>query len=139
MSVAPKPDSYLTKKLSSFEKNLGVDLKITVDGDLQLNNLSDLDLIVGVNNAAQALFLKMNIEPGGLIYHPQIGAGLLVGDKTRKAFDIKSQLVRSITSDSRFENVQVSVNIEGSTYIIDLVVTLAGTGIAVPLQFAVER
>lgn len=130
------PDSVLTRNLSELEKNLGVDLKINKDGDLELNNLNDLKLVAGVQNAAQAIFIRLNVEPGSLLYHPDIGTNLQIGEKTRDAFQIKTQIIKSLTSDDRFEDVDALVRVLGDVILVDLRVALANTGIAVPLQFS---
>lgn len=125
----------ITKTLTEAEKQLGVDLKINQDGDLELNNLSDFKLIAGGANAAQAARLKLQIEPGGLVYHPAIGTDLQVGEKLRDAFAIKTQIVKSLTQDPRFENVSVRVQIDNSTIFVDIRMSIVNTGIEVPLQF----
>jgi hypothetical protein len=130
------PDTPITQGLSELEKSLGVDLKINKDGDLELNNLNDIKLIAGVDNAAQAIFLKLNLEPGSLLYHPEIGTDLQVGSKTKNALDIKVQIIRSLSLDERFENVDAFIKVLGDVVLVDLKVSLANTGIEVPLQFA---
>jgi hypothetical protein len=137
MAILRNKEYPFTKDLSETEKALGVDLKLTKDGDLELNNFQDINLIKGVQNAAQALILKFNIEPGGLVYHPEIGTDLQIGTKVTSAFDIRFQLLRSILADERFSDANVSVTIDGNTIIIDGNVTLANTGIPVPLKFTV--
>jgi hypothetical protein len=129
----------ITKDLSEAEKNLGVDLKISQDGDLEISNLKDLKLVAGGHNAAQAVRLKLEIEPGGLIYHPEIGTNLRIGEKTLSAFEIKMQILKSLSTDPRFEKVFVNVSVLGGTIVVDMRVTLSNTGIEVPLQFAVTR
>ena len=129
----------ITKNLNEYEKNLGVDLKITKEGDLEISNLKDFKLIAGAENAGQAIFIKMGIEPGGLIYHPAIGANLQIGEKTKNPFEIRAAILKSLSTDPRFTNNQVRVTIDGNTVIIDLQTTLINTGVSVPLKFAVQR
>ena len=130
------PVTPITKNLTELEKSLGVDLKVNQDGDLELNNLNDMKLIAGAPNAAQAVFVKLNVEPGGLVYHPELGTSLQVGSKTKNALEIKTQIIRSLSKDERFSNVDVTVRVLGDIVLVDLKVTLANTGIEVPLQFA---
>lgn len=137
MAILRGPENSLTKNMTELEKSLGVDLKINEDGDLELNNLNDVSLIAGVQNAAQAVYLKLRIEPGGLVYHPAIGTSLQVGEKTKNAFEIKSQIIKSLSKDARFDSVDAKVQVLGDVVLVDLRVTLANTGIEVPLQFAV--
>ncbi len=131
------PVNSLTKNMSELEKSLGVDLKINQDGDLELNNLNDFKLIAGTQNAAQAVYLKLSIEPGGLVYHPELGTSLQVGEKTKNAIEIKAQILKSLSKDPRFDSVDAKVNVLGDVILVDLRVILANTGIEVPLQFAV--
>jgi hypothetical protein len=137
MAILRGPENSLTKNLTELEKSLGVDLKINQDGDLELNNLNDLKLVAGVQNAAQAVYIKLNVEPGGLVYHPELGTSLQIGEKTKNALEIKTQILQSLTRDARFDNVDVTVQVLGDIILVDLRVTLANTGIEVPLQFAV--
>jgi len=139
MAILRNKEYPLTRNLSETEKDLGVDLKLNKDGDLEVNNFEDFKLVTGAQNAAQALGLKLNIEPGGLVFHPTIGADLQIGEKTTDAFILKTQILRSLTQDPRFEDINVNVTISGSVVIIDLRVTLSNTGIPVPLQFLVQR
>lgn len=125
----------ITKNLTEAEKQLGVDLKLNKDGDLELNNLNDFKLIAGGANAAQAATIKLNIEPGGLVYHPGIGTDLRIGDKTKDAFLIKTQVIKSLSQDPRFENVDAKVQVNGDAIFVTVRLTIANTGIEVPFQF----
>lgn len=139
IGILRKPDNNITEGLTEAEKSLGVDLKLTSEGDLELNNLNDFKLVSGGQNAGQAAILKLFIEPGGLLYHPQIGTNLQIGEKTTNAFELQTQIIRSLSQDPRFENVSATVSIDGGTIFVDLRITLSGSGVEVPLQFAVVR
>lgn len=136
MPIFRSPVNETIKNLTEFERSLGVDLKITKDGDLELNNLNDINLSIGVANASQAIFIKLSIEPGALLYHPDIGTDLQIGGKTKNAFIIKTQILRSLIKDERFSSVDANVTVLGDVVLNDLRVTLANTGIEVPFQFA---
>lgn len=137
--VIVKPNSALTRNLTEVERQFGVDLKLTPEGDLELNNLNDFKLVYGVANVAQALVLKLFTEPGGLIFHPEIGTDLKIGEKTVSALEIQTQIIRSLSQDPRIENVRAKVQIDGQTVFVDIYVILANTGQEVPLKFAVQR
>lgn len=139
MPIINNVDSNITRNLSKAEKDLGVDLKLNADGDLELSNLKDLKLIAGGANAAQAVKLKLEIEPGSLLYHPEIGTNLQIGEKTISAFALKAQIIRSLSRDERFSNVNVNVQVLGSTILVDLFVTIQTANATIPLQFVVER
>ena len=95
MTILRGKDSFITKNLTELERNLGVDLKLTSDGDLELSNLNDIKLIAGAENAAQAVFIKLNVEPGSLLYHPEIGTDLQVRSEERRVGKECLRLCRS--------------------------------------------
>ena len=128
-------ENALTTRLTEAEKNLGIDLKLTQSGDLEINNLGDLNLVTGGRNAGQAAFLKLFIEEGGLLHHPEVGTNLQIGAKTVDAFVLRNQIIRSVSRDERFSSVDVRLDVQGNTIFVNLLVTLALTGIEVPLQF----
>lgn len=139
MPIIRSVDSVIVQNLSEAEKQLGVDLKLNEDNDLELNNLNDIKLVAGGANAAQAVKVRLGIEPGGLLFHPEIGTDLLIGEKTKNAFFLKTQIIRSLTKDVRFSNIDCNVTVSGDVVVVDLRVTLKNTGIEVPLQFAVPN
>jgi hypothetical protein len=127
--------SYYTTALSEVEKNLGVDLKLDANNDLQLSNRGDLELAVGVENAAQAIRLSLMYEPGDLIKHPNLGVGLMPGTKFPSLSDIKMSLVRSLTQDPRFESVEnLEIVREGSTLKLNFEVKIKHIDIPVPIS-----
>ena len=136
MSVTQNKQYNITKGMSQTEKDMGVDLELNADGDLKMSNLKDLKLVAGVNNAAQALSLKLNIEKGSLPYHPSIGTQLQIGEKTKDAFQIKTTVLNSILQDPRFASARVNVTVQGGIYILDIFVRLKNTDSEVPLQLA---
>lgn len=136
MGVLRNKQYNITKGLSQTEKDLGVDLKINVDGDLEVSNLKDLKLVAGAQNAAQALRLKVEIEKGSLPFHPTLGADLQIGEKTKDAFAIKTSLLSSILADPRFDSARVNVSALGSIYVLDIFVVLKNTDLEVPVQLA---
>jgi len=139
MPILEGPESEISKSLTEVEKTIGVDLKLTPENDLELDNKKDFKLVFGGQNAAQAVRVRVFIEPGGLIFHPAIGTALQIGEKTQSAFDIQIQLIRSLSQDPRFERVRAKVSILGNVVFVDLQVGIVNTGIAVPLRFAVTR
>lgn len=139
MGVIRKPANGITRNLSEVEKNLGIDLKLTRDNDLQLNNVNDINLSIGVENAAQAAKIRLFTELGSNLLHPEIGTDIQIGEKIVNALDIQGQIIRSLNADPRFENIQAKVTIEGNTIFVDARISLTSTGVQVPLQFVVER
>jgi len=138
MPILRGPEDNISKNLTEAEKELGVDLKRTQDNDLELSNLNDVKLVAGGANAAQAIKTRLLTEPRGLLFHPNIGTDLMIGEKTKDALAIKLQIIKSISQDPRFENVEVNVNIDGNVVFVDMRVSIVNTGIRIPLQFAVN-
>ena len=134
-----KPESKATQNLTEVEKQFGIDLKLTPDNDLQLTNTGDFALIAGGANAGQAVKIKLFTEPGGILFHPEIGTDLKIGEKVTNAFELQTQIIRSLSKDPRFEDVQATVQVQGSTIFVNARVTLANTGQQVPLKFVVTR
>ena len=135
MPILRGPETPISKTLTETEKQLGIDLRVNKDGDLVLNNLDDFELIAGGANAAQAVRLRLQIEPGGLVYHPSIGTDLQIGSKSKDAFLLKTQIIKSIIQDERFEDVRVSVRINGGVVFVTMFVKIVNTGLQIPLEF----
>lgn len=136
MGILRNKQYNITKGLSQTEKDLGVDLKINSDGDLEISNLKDLKLVAGAQNAAQALRLKLEVNQGSLPFHPTIGTNLQIGEKTKDAFAIKTSLLSSILADPRFESARVNVSVLGAIYVLDIFVRIRNTDNEVPVQLA---
>ncbi len=139
MPILRGPENPATRDLTEAEKQLGVDLRVDKDGDLVLNNLNDFELIAGGANAGQAVRLALQIEPGGLVYHPSKGTDLQIGEKTKDAFLLKSQIIKSIIQDARVEDVKVTVQVNGGTIFVQLFVGLVNTGLLIPLEFVITN
>lgn len=99
-------DRFINSDLSAIEKNLGIDVKLTSEFDFALGNRGDLEVVRGTDNAAQAIVLKLHLEPGDLEDHPTLGVGTTPGTKVPTVTDIKTRLVQTLTADPRFEKVE---------------------------------
>ena len=71
----------ITDGLTQVEKNIGVDLRVDDNRDLILTNGGDLEAVAGANNMAQAIILRLFYEKGEIISAPEIGVGIIVGNK----------------------------------------------------------
>ena len=71
------------------------------------------------------------------LYHPSLGSGLSIGRKTLDAFEIKTQILRSLSKDVRFEDVNAKVQVDGGAVLVSLTVRIKNTDQQIPLQFAV--
>jgi hypothetical protein len=113
-SSAPKPtitpiqgprDNPYTNNLSSAERSLGVDLRLTEKLDLDLTPSGDLNVVYGVANGAQAIVLKLLYEKGALKDFPTIGTSLTPGKKIPDIATVRSDLLTSLLQDTRIKNV----------------------------------
>lgn len=136
-ALEAKP-TYFTSSLSAIEKNLGVDLLIDANFDLVLSNANDVEVVFGAKNAAQAIMLKLAYEPGDLIKHPNIGVGLNIGDKFPDLSEVQINLVKSLTSDPRFQAVQnLSIEQDGGTMLLSFEVLIKNVDIPVPVSIRI--
>ena len=139
MTILRNKELNITSGLPEAEKQLGVDLKINNEFDIQLNNLEDFVSIASFENVAQALAIKLQTEPGENRYAPQIGVNYPVGDKTTNALNLKLQIIRSLSQDPRIDQVDAFVQVSGNIYFVNIQVKVLNRDISVPLQFAVEN
>lgn len=131
-------DNNVTNGLSSSEKALGVDLKLTNTGDLTLTPQGDIDLSFGINNAAQAIILKLAYERGELKDYPSLGTNLKIGGKITDIGQIRTQIVTTLLQDSRIVDVK-NVNLlqSGSSISVTFDVYLNNVQDPVPIVIPV--
>ena len=128
----------VTKQLQHAEKVLGVDLRVDDEFDLVFANFGDYDLIAGIQNMAQAIVIRMSLERGSLKRHQAIGAGLIIGSKTRDAAEVREDLIRSLQADARVESVPfIQVIQEGSTTTVNMVIRVKNVRQPVPVSITV--
>lgn len=139
MPIIKNLPGNINKNMSPAERDLGVDLEIGSNFDLKVNNLQDFSLVAGTKNAAQALKLKISTEPLGNRFHPAIGVNLPIGEKSVNALSLQLDLVRSLSVDPRFDNIDATVQVNGNVYLVTIQVTIAGDSISIPLQFISEN
>lgn len=157
-SQEPLPDErqdevpWFMTKSAADERRAKIDLAIDDNGEINFNTNGDLKLSYGLENAIQAIKLKMITELGTLRYHPTFGLVNIVGTKNENIDDLKALLIDSINkqieADSRFdrvENIDVRYLADGGTnqavaaISITLSVRLAGGSTVIPISFTVTR
>lgn len=122
------------------------------DGDLVFTSNGDVKLSYGLDNAIQAIKLKIITELGSLRYHPNYGLINVVGNKNSDIEQIKTLITESIVSqieaDSRYdrvENLTVDYLVDSKTnegvaaITISLTVRLAGGTQVIPISFTVNN
>lgn len=141
---------WFLKASDVIEKRQKIDLLLGDNNDLTFDPTGDFQLSYGLENAVQAIKLKMTTEAGELRRHPEYGLIALAGSSNNNIEDIKQQLVKSIvdniSADERFANVD-RLDVSYSSVLnqnnaaslgITLVVQLAGSGQLVPITFSVN-
>ena len=132
---------------ASDEKNTKIDLAVGANGSLLKSSVGDIALSYGLDNAIQAIKVKMLTELGTNRRHPGYGLVNLIGIPTTLSDDAKNVLVKSIntqiTADSRFDRVQSldvtrNTSTEAVAYDVTLVVKLAGSKTFLPITFTVN-
>ncbi len=131
-------DNNVTDGLSASEKALGVDLKLTNNGDLNLTPQGDLQLSFGTDNAAQAIILKLAYERGELKDYPLLGTNLKIGGKITDIGQIRTQIVTTLLQDSRIADVKnVNLQQSGSTVSVSFDVYLNNVQEPIPIVIPV--
>lgn len=138
MAIFNNKLANINSRLPYAQQRLGVDLKLSPTGDLEVNNLNDISLIAGLENVAQALKTKIGVEPLGNRYHPAIGVNLPIGEKSVSAISLRTELIRTLRQDPRIDNIQVKVQVSGNVYLVDISCSIQGQDVSIPLQFVSE-
>jgi hypothetical protein len=157
-SQEPLPDDrneevpWFLAKAADDEKRAKVDLAISDDGDLMFTTNGDLTLSYGLDNAIQAIKLKIVTELGSLRYHPTFGLVNAIGSRNSDIDEIRELLTQSIVSqiqaDSRFDRVEdiavdylvnATTNEGVGAMAISMSVRLAGGDKVIPISFTVNN
>jgi hypothetical protein len=140
--VVKNKEYNITTGMSSGEKALGVDIRVTDEGDLAISNIKDLDLVGGMDNMSQAVALKLYYEKGSLKRHPEVGTNLQIGRKVKSnnAKEAQEDIIRSFLSDSRIDALPyIDVSQEGSTTNINMLVKLRNLEQPVPIPLKLNN
>jgi len=130
--------NFLVQGLSEVQKNLGIDLKLTKDFDLELTNSNDLQIVKAESNAAQAIVFKLSLEKGDLIDHPNLGVGLVVGTKAQNFTEIQTNIIQTLSQDSRFDHIDnLSIQRVGDTFLVNFTIWLKNVDMPVPISIKV--
>jgi len=143
---------WFLAKSAEDEKRAKVDLALNSDGDLTFTTNGDVKLSYGLDNAIQAIKLKMMTELGSLRYHPTFGLVNAIGNKNLNIDATKELIIESINSqieaDGRFDRVEDLVveylvndktNQGVGAIAISLTVRLAGGTQTIPISFTVNN
>jgi hypothetical protein len=137
-STPTNRETFINEGLTEVERNLGIDLKLNENNDLEFTNKNDINLVLGAENAAQAILLKLAIEKGEILDHPDLGVGLQIGKKTPVLTEVQADIINTLTQDPRFEEVQdLTIRQDGGTFNISLLVKVKNIDIPVPLEIQI--
>lgn len=121
---------------SEIERQMGVDLKLSDQFDLILDNSDDFALSSGGANLKQAIKLKISHRKNDLMYHPDIGLGVIVGEKTPPSPEkIVSELESQITSDPRVGSIsQLQLAIVNNAISLNMRIKAKESDMPIPVE-----
>lgn len=140
--IQKRATSRIVRDLTSVEKDLGVDIRLTREADLAVDTtVPDLKLIAGLDNAAQALGIAIGVERGALLYHPTKGISPQIGKSTSlTAGEIALEVESSILTDPRFLSIhELFIKRESLTVTLGAVVLIRNINRPVPLRLDVSN
>ncbi len=120
----------------------GVDLLLTNSGDLAITNDGDCRLSIGLANIVQHVKLVLNIEPGTLLRHPDVGFAVRPGTSTAdvSAQDILKAAKSSFANDRTFTGIgAASIVKNGPSMSISLSLGVSGISHFVPVSFVIRQ
>ncbi len=136
----PKGNETLDEFISLLRVG-GVDLLLTSSGDLAMGNDGDCKLSTGLANIVQHVGLVLDIEPGTLMRHPDVGFAVRPGTSTA---DITAQSVlmaarKSFAGDATFTGIgAASIIKNGPSLSIGLNLGISGVSQLIPVSFAIK-
>ena len=117
-----------------------VDLLLTPQGDLAIDNAGDFQLAAGITNLIQSLAIKFGTTQGSYLLEPTFGLGVKAGQMTSNvsAKDIYSQINQMVIADPRFQAISdLQITMNAPQLSINLSVQLAGQSGVFPVGFQI--
>lgn len=154
-SVTPLPNQrqdtvpWFLAQAPQDEKMMGIDLLLGPSDDLVFTPDHDFALSYALQNAVQAMRLKVVTELGELRYHQGFGLVSVIGNKNNNLSLVKSLVISSLTQqtvqDPRFARVE-SINVfyvanvnQAPALVVSMEVRLAGgRQQVVPITFSIN-
>jgi hypothetical protein len=115
-----------------------VDLLLTDDGDLAINNFGDLRYSAGMTNLIQALRIKLGTPKGRSLLHPEFGLGLVPGTVSSdiKVQEVYDNIQKLVNEDPRFQGLNsLQIVLNGPTLTVNMGVILANQNGVFPVSF----
>ena len=141
---------WFLRSSSESEKRQKIDLMITDEGDLNFTSNEDFQLSFGLENAIQALKLKLSTETGELEKHRDYGITTVQGMKNSNSIEIESFITSMINSaiakDPRYDRVErLKVSYfsgkgdgTGVGFDVSVEARLAGSSSVIPITFSLD-
>ena len=129
----------LDKALLSF----GVDIKRDEKtGDILLDASGNFQLIYGLDAVRQAFYWAIRTQQGQVDWHPGFGVPDAIGARfmgsTQEGAVFAQTLTSAVMKDARFNSVNLQqISTTGTSIAMSFIVTVAGSGAAIPLSFVV--
>ena len=137
-AAAESIETTVTENLNPVERSLGTDFMITPDFDLSLTPSGDLELVAGPDNMAQAVVLKLSYEPGEVMAFPQLGAGIVPGQKFPALQDIQDGVTNTLLQDTRVESIdELSIRRDGTALFLTFNLKIKRIDIPVPISIRI--
>lgn len=125
----------INQDLTEIERNLGIDLKLTKEFDLELTNRGDIQLARSAENVAQAIIVKLALEKGDLLKHPNLGIGAVIGSKVSPVTELRTSIVETLQGDPRFQSISnLALRRENNEIRISFDVKLKNIDLPVPID-----
>jgi len=137
-----EPDDYARQvpgiEVSAIVGLSKIDLLLTEDFDVAINNQGDFRLAAGLTNLIQALKIKFFTERGSILTDPSFGLGLTPGSNITDidANNLFRDISALVTQDPRFEKIErLEINLNGPVLEISVKIVLANRMGVVPITF----
>ena len=136
------PDDYARQvpgiEVSTIVGLSKIDILLTEEFDIAINNQGDMRLAAGLTNLIQALKIKLFTERGSILTDPSFGISIAPGRSIAdiKVDDLLKDIGGLILKDARFESIDsLEISLNGPTLEISLKVVLANRLGVVPITF----
>lgn len=136
---------WFLEKSADDEKRAGIDLNIGDNGDLTFASNGDYSLSYGLENAMQAVKLKLSTEMGELRYHEGFGLVNIAGNVNRNVDSVRASIIAAlnnqISQDSRFDRIEslsvdyVADEQSSPKFVVNMQIRLAGGSKVIPISF----
>jgi len=128
-------ENRLNSRFTETEKQMGIDFQLNAANDIVVGSNNDIVLITGGDNLKQGIKTKFSLDKGDLLYHGNIGIGLVVGEKLLAANEVVDLIKETVLQDDRVGDIKdFSVTVEGGLIIINLTLLAKESQAPIPIS-----